>query len=36
MTPKTLNYVDSDTSCDHSSEANVSIFQKIKIEKIWL
>ena len=34
MTPRTYNYVDTGLSSDHFSDANWSIFKKIKMEKI--
>ena len=34
MTPRTCNYVDPELSYDHFSDANGSIFQKIKMGKI--
>ena len=34
MTPSTLNYLDQELSYNHFSDANGSIFQKIKMEKI--
>ena len=34
MTPRTWNYLDSELSYEHFSDANGSIFQKLKMKKI--